>query len=141
MKGPLATVLGVYTPEYLEINIILNGLWSLTRLNSVKYLFLYISREIAFMKKINLKILLISIIFLGILTAVSFVAVGAEEEGTSGGSLAVLTLSKLFYVLRFPTHTLLWNVMGDNEYVFFVLLGVNVLIYGYLIERLFYKCT
>ena len=89
------------------------------------------------MKKINIPILLISIIIVLILTAISFVAAGAVDEGTDGGSLWVMVFYRLFYVFRFPTHTLLWNVMGENGNVFLGLLGVNVLIYGFLIERIF----
>ncbi|WP_316793753.1 hypothetical protein [Pedobacter frigoris] len=89
------------------------------------------------MKKINIQILLTTTISLLLLTAVSLIAAGTVDEGTDGGSLWVLAFSKLFYILRFPTHPLFWNIMGDSGwFVFLGLLAVNALIYGFLIERL-----
>jgi hypothetical protein len=88
-------------------------------------------------KKINLIVLVISTIAVLILTAVSLLAAFAVDEGTDGGGFAMLMFSKLFYIFRFPTHPLFLDIMENGGwYDFLGLLGVNVLIYGFLIERI-----
>jgi hypothetical protein len=91
------------------------------------------------MKNINIRILLISILAILLITAISLVAAGVVDEGTGGDRMAILMLSKLFYVFRFPMHILFWNMMDNSGwFVFLGLLVVNGILYGVLIERIVY---
>jgi hypothetical protein len=90
------------------------------------------------LKNINFAMLIgsMSIIFIFCLAALIFV--GAEEEGTMGDSKIGMILAKLFYVFRFPTHTIFWSIMPDGLFIFFGGLLFNSMFYGFLIERLFF---
>ncbi len=63
----------------------------------------------------------------------------AIDEGTEGDKIVVKTLEKLFYVFRFPIHTLFFAYM--DGWIFFIGLFVNCLFYGFITERLvsFYR--
>ena len=67
----------------------------------------------------------------------SFFAAWAEDEGTLGDHLFWIVFAKLFYVLRFPSHVLLWSVFSDSAILFFIGLGLNCMFYGFIIERVF----
>ena len=71
----------------------------------------------------------------GILTFVTLVAAAAKDEGTGGDGIVVKTLEKLFYIFRFPTHTLFFQFM--NGTMFFVGLFINCIFYGLVVERIF----
>lgn len=70
----------------------------------------------------------------GVLTFVTLIAAAARDEGTGGDGIIVKTLEKLFYIFRFPTHTLFFRFMNGS--VFFVGLFINCLIYGLAFERI-----
>ena len=90
------------------------------------------------MKNFSKSTFIISTIVFGLLLVSSFLAVWAEDEGTLGTNIIWLTFAKLFYVLRFPTHTLLWTVITNGgATIYFVGLFINCLFYGLLTERLF----
>jgi len=81
---------------------------------------------------------IISTIVFGLLFVPSFLAAWAEDEGTLGTNIIWLTFAKLFHVLRFPTHTLLWTLITSGGATFyFVGLFINCLFYGLIAERLF----
>jgi hypothetical protein len=90
------------------------------------------------MKKFNLVIFLISVIVIGVLTFVSFLAAFAIDEGNKL-NMIWLFFSKLFYVLRFPTHTLFWAFLTRHEGPTIYLMGlfINCIFYALLIERIF----
>ncbi|WP_316845640.1 hypothetical protein [Pedobacter psychrodurus] len=69
-----------------------------------------------------------------VFTFTTLIAAGAVDEGTNGNSAIIQALAKLFYIFRFPTHTLFFNFM-DGRF-FFLGLGINCLFYGFIIERI-----
>ena len=81
---------------------------------------------------------LLSAIFF-VLIIPSFLAAWAEDEGTIGNNSVWLFFADLFYVLRFPTHTLMWYFIGlGGPITYFGGLLVNSIFYGLLIERLIF---
>jgi len=91
------------------------------------------------MKKFNRNTFNISTTLVGLLLIPSFLAAWGEDEGTLGTNTILVTLSKLFHVLRFPTHTLLWTLFSESgAAVFYVGLLINCCFYGLVIERLIY---
>jgi hypothetical protein len=76
-------------------------------------------------------------IIVGLLLIPSFFAAWGEDEGTLGTNIFWVTFAKLFYVLRFPTHTLLWTIFSNGgATIYFVGLIINCIFYGLLTERL-----
>lgn len=76
-------------------------------------------------------------IFVGLLLVLCFIAACAEDEGTLGSNIFGLVLAKLFYVFRFPTHTLFWIIISSGgAAVYFVGLFLNYMFYGLIAERL-----
>ncbi len=61
------------------------------------------------------------------MTFITLVTAAARDEGTGGDEIIVKALEKLFYIFRFPTHTLFFEFM--NESMFFVGLFLNCLFY------------
>jgi hypothetical protein len=65
-------------------------------------------------------------------------AAWAEDDGTLGEGWINLGLTKLFYVPRFPTHTLFWDVIcKGGATLYFAGLLFNCMFYGVVIERLY----
>jgi hypothetical protein len=76
-------------------------------------------------------------IIVGLLLIPSFLAAWGEDEGTLGTNIFWVAFAKLFYVLRFPTHTLLWTIFSNGgATIYFVGLIINCIFYGLLMERL-----
>ena len=75
----------------------------------------------------------------GILTLLSLFAAAAEDEGRILTDPIWSTLPKLFYLFRFPTHTIFWYLMvnsGRLALIFFLGgLIINCCFYGFLMER------
>lgn len=91
------------------------------------------------MKNINKLTICISTVVFGLLLIPSFLAAWGEEEGTLGTSFIWMTFAKLFYVLRFPTHNILWVLKTNGDAIlFFGGLIINCIFYGLLTERLIY---
>ena len=91
------------------------------------------------MKKFSKGTFIIATILFGLLLIPSFLAAWGEDEGTLGTNIILVTFAKLFYILRFPTHTLLWTVFSENgATIYFVGLIINCFFYGLLTERLIY---
>ena len=88
------------------------------------------------MKNFNKQTFIIATVLFGLLLIPSFLAAWAEDEGTIGTNVIWLTFAKLFYVLRFPTHTLLWTLFSNGGLVYFAGLLINCMFYGFLTERL-----
>ena len=75
----------------------------------------------------------------GLLLVPSFLAASGEDEGTLGTNIILVAFAKLFYILRFPTHTLLWTFFSKSGVtVFFIGLIINCFFYGLLTERITY---
>jgi len=69
-----------------------------------------------------------------IFTIITFIAYGAVEEGTDGNNHTTRAIARLYYIFRFPTHTLFFSIM--NSPLFFLGLVYNCLLYGFLTERI-----
>jgi hypothetical protein len=89
------------------------------------------------MRKFNSKTFIIVSAISGLLLIPSFLAAWADDEGTLGTNVVVATFSNLFYLLRFPTHTVMWTVFSNNAVLFFLGSVINCMFYGFLFERLF----
>src|ERR1051326_4956671 len=89
------------------------------------------------MKNFKISTFLIVIGLYVLLLIPSFLGAFAEDEGTIGDSFIWLIFSKLFYVLRFPTHTLFWSVFQEGH-IYFAGFFINAVFYGLLLERFFY---
>lgn len=87
------------------------------------------------MKNFDKQTFVITMIVFGLLLIPSFFAAWGDEEGTLGSNSFYVTLSKLFYILRFPTHTILWELFSLNAGLYLIGLLLNCMFYGLLIER------
>ncbi len=85
-----------------------------------------------------MSLFLIGTIVFGLLLIPSFLAAWAEDEGTLRPDDAFWNFfAKLFYVIRFPTHTLLWPIIAaGGPLTFFGGLFVNCMFYGMVLERI-----
>ncbi len=71
----------------------------------------------------------------------SFFAAWAEDEGTIGNSKVGYLFAKIFSVLRFPTHTLLWSFFSESGVLIYILgLIGNCFIYSITLERVIAVC-
>ncbi len=87
----------------------------------------------------NKKKFFIATAIFGILTLLAFIAASAKDEGTISTNPIEITLAKLFSVLRFPAHTLLWKLNNQGgAVVYYAGLLLNCFFYGLLTERIFY---
>jgi hypothetical protein len=68
----------------------------------------------------------------------SFAAAWAQYEGTLGSNLLGQAFVAIFYILRFPTHTLFWSFIANGG-VFMLFSGIfiNCMFYGVITERIF----
>ena len=87
------------------------------------------------MKNFNKQTFIISTVLVGLLLIPCFLAAWSDDEGIIGNNIIWGTLSKLFYFLRFPTHTLFWKLFSVNGILFFAGLIINCMLYGLIIER------
>ena len=89
------------------------------------------------MKPFNKTVFRIATVIFGLLLIPSFLAAFGEDEGTLPESSFWMLFARLFEILRFPTHTLLWTLFSNNgALVFFGGLILNCCFYGVLTERL-----
>ncbi|MCX6182613.1 MAG: hypothetical protein NT150_11875 [Bacteroidetes bacterium] len=89
------------------------------------------------MKNFNKNIFIVSTGLIALLLIPSFLAAWAEDEGTLGDDSFWIYFANIFYVLRFPFHTLLWFIFSYSAILFLIGLGLNCMFYGFIIERLF----
>lgn len=71
------------------------------------------------MKGLSIRLTVIFII-ISSLTFVSLVCFAANDEGTQGGGVLgsiTFVFSKLFYLLRFPTHTFLFDYLDGYNFI------------------------
>ena len=93
-------------------------------------------KAVSKMKKINKPAILAITILLLLITVTSFFAAWAEEESTIGNIPGWLLFARMFSILRFPTHTLMWNIFSERGVLIYLLgLVINCLIYALAIER------
>jgi hypothetical protein len=88
------------------------------------------------MKNFSKQNFIISTAVFGFLLIPSFLAAFGEDEGTLGTNIIWVTFAKLFYVLRFPTHTLLWTIFSSHGLLYLLGLLINCMFYGLITERL-----
>jgi hypothetical protein len=86
-------------------------------------------------KNFNVTIFSVVTFIIGLLTLVTFVFAAAVDEGTSNLNPISLLIADLYFLFRFPTHTLFEKLFLNNAGAFFVGLFINCLFYGFLIER------
>lgn len=69
----------------------------------------------------------------------AFFSFWAWEEGTLRSGIW-LWFARFFYVLRFPIHTLLWNLITsvNGPFIFFSTLILNCFFNGLIVERIVY---
>lgn len=85
----------------------------------------------------NVVLFILLTLFFWILIFITLIAAAAEDEGTIGNSSVWALFARLFYVFRFPTHTLLWECMIHGRmYLFLPALLFNGLFYGFITERI-----
>lgn len=87
------------------------------------------------MENFNKQTFIVSTVFVGLLLIPSFLAAWAYDEGTLGDNLILVSLSRFFHVLRFPTHILFWELFSGNGLLFLGGLLLNCIFYGLAIER------
>lgn len=90
------------------------------------------------MKGFNKTIFIISTLLLLGLTFFGGLGAFAEEDGTIDNSSSLIWLAKMFNILRFPTHTLFWDLFSLNGYIYILGLLLNCLLYGLIFERIIY---
>jgi hypothetical protein len=87
------------------------------------------------MKKFNIWIFLSSTLVVGALAFTSFIAATGQEEGNHM-NMFWLFFARLFYIFRFPTHTIFWHFFSNSgATIFFGGLFINCALYGLIIER------
>lgn len=93
------------------------------------------------MKNINKGTLVLSIWLFALLLIPSLLAAFGEDEMGPSSSLFGRFFAKLFYVLRFPTHTLCWSMITKYSVLYFPGLALNCIFYGFITERViaFYR--
>jgi hypothetical protein len=90
------------------------------------------------MKGFDKKIFTIATFVTGLLLVPSFLAAFGEDEGTLGTNIIWVVFFKLFYILRFPTHTLFWAIFCNAGIVVYLSgLIINCMFYGFLTERIY----
>jgi len=90
------------------------------------------------MRRIKIKTILIASFISGLFLVPSFLCAFAQEEGTLSNNIITLFFAKLFYILRFPTHTLFFSIFSKGTILFFGGLVMNCLFYGFITERIIY---
>ena len=98
----------------------------------------FLSRlNISLMKNFNRPTFIFATIFFVLLFVPSFFAAWAQDEGTIGANLLAQAFVAIFYILRFPTHTLLWPIISAaGPFTFFGGLFINCMFYGLVVERI-----
>jgi hypothetical protein len=88
------------------------------------------------MVRFNKKLLIVLVILLFGLLYFSFIAAFLEDEGTLPPDDWIWIVgAKLFYILRFPTHTLFFEVFVSHYLLFIGGLFLNVIGWAFLCER------
>ena len=90
------------------------------------------------MKNFNINIFLAVTFTVVLLLIPSFFAALAQDEGTLRPDHTFLNFFvRVFYIIRFPTHTLFWPIITAGGLVtFFGGLLINCMFYGLVVERI-----
>jgi len=89
------------------------------------------------MRNFNKKTFIIATISFGLLFIPFWLAAFGEDEGTLAAPTFWIVFARLFDILRFPTHDLLWTiVLKGGASIYFGGLFINCLFYRILTERL-----
>ncbi|AKQ46837.1 hypothetical protein TH63_16310 [Rufibacter radiotolerans] len=88
------------------------------------------------LQKFNPFLFILTGTILTFLMFASFIFAAAEDEGTSSGGLISEALVGLFYIFRFPIHTLFWEFILEHWALYLPALLLNVALYAFIIERL-----
>ncbi len=89
------------------------------------------------MNQFSKKIFIIATVVFGLLLIPSFLAALGEDEGTLPDNSIWVIFTRLFNILRFPTHTLFWRIITrGGATIYFVGLFINCMFYGLLTERI-----
>jgi hypothetical protein len=88
------------------------------------------------MKPINKSLFSTILILIILLTGISFLTFWGDEEGTLSENSFMQIFVKIFSVLRFPLHTIFWNLISKcGAMVYFTTLLINCIFYSILVER------
>jgi len=68
------------------------------------------------------------------LTTICFFAFVSEDKNVFSPNFFLSSLSDLYSVFQFPTHTLLWGFFSSNNVLYFLGLVINSLLYAFIIE-------
>ena len=92
------------------------------------------------MTRFNWKIFAIANVLIIALLVFSFLNAWSDDDGTLPKDSNWQIFVKIFYILRFPTHTLCWKYISESHSSIPYLAGlfINCLFYALLIERLIY---
>ena len=90
------------------------------------------------MKEFRIRTFLVCTLVFVFLLIPSFLAAFAQDERTLVTNIVWIIFADLFYVLRFPTHTLLWTFVSKYMITYFPMLVVNCFFYGLITERLIF---
>jgi hypothetical protein len=92
------------------------------------------------MRKFSWKIFVVSTVLITALLIFSFGVAWGDDDGTLTKKSYLQIFVKIFYILRFPTHTLFWNyiITHESAFLFCGTLFINCLLYALIIERLIY---
>ena len=77
-------------------------------------------------KEISLKRFLLAVVIVIILTGLSYLSVMGNESGI---------ISWLFYMLRFPTHSLFWDFFSQSSTLYRLGLVINIFFWSIILER------
>jgi hypothetical protein len=89
-------------------------------------------------KNFNRPTFIFATIFFVLLFVPSFAAAWAQDEGTLGTNLLGQAFVAIFYILRFPTHTLFWSFIANvGVFMLFAGIFINCMFYGLITERIF----
>jgi hypothetical protein len=89
------------------------------------------------MKPFNPAIFLLSTMVYLLLLFPSFICAGSKDEGMMSPDSFLNIFAWLFYLLRFPTHTLFWSTFSGDSQLFFFGLFLNCFFWGIVTERVF----
>ncbi|MFC3560868.1 hypothetical protein [Pedobacter jamesrossensis] len=70
----------------------------------------------------------------GILTTICFFAFVSEDRNVFAPNFFLRSLSDIYSVLQFPTHTLFWEFFSYNNGLYFAGLVINSLLFAFIIE-------
>lgn len=89
------------------------------------------------MKGFSKTIFLLSLGVFLLLLIPALIAAAAQDEGTLGNGRFEKFISTLFLILRFPTHTFLWPLIGVGGFItYFAGLFINCMLYALIVERI-----